>query len=228
MHVSLAKLKDRSPTLDGNGRIMFDEDFSGGVGRWMTKPGQWSTAGCDLIPTSRRYVHGATAAKMQLLGSTGAIGDARHNEPYPPLGSKGRRIGLEVHFTCSSHQSQVRFWVSLLDGTYRTRAFLRLQPSGTGILDIDTASAWQEIATDVVLSAGDEIFQVLKIVGDYETRYYDRIMINNRIWDLRDYALDYTADTSVPCITVGMLVVRASGGVQDPYIGRLILTDEEP
>ena len=209
-------------TFDRRGNVLFIEDFSGSLVRCGTKP--WGT-GADVAITSERAHSGSFSCKLVTGDTIGDYAELDIRRPYPCLS----RLGFEASFDLENAIAKLYFYARLYTGAEKIEALWWYD---------DAAQTWYIWATgpgNVALSPkqkisrGIGIWPTTKLVADFETGKFVRLICNNLSWDLSQYTLlTITPDTTSPHIHFLVVAEAGLNANQDTYIDDIIITQNEP
>jgi EAL domain-containing protein (putative c-di-GMP-specific phosphodiesterase class I) len=91
-----------------------------------------------------------------------------------------------------------------------------------------SADSWVEITTLDAFSASDQSFHPIKLVVDFDTLKYDRVIVDNTLYDLSSFSL-YSAVSALNqriLWEVTLEGLNTTGG--QLYVDDAIFTQEEP
>lgn len=208
-------------SYDRRGNVIFLEDWeSGNIVRWdPTISGTGSTIGA----VSTFAQNGSYSLEVVTGSELNSAPNITRRTPYTVLGKLGLEISLYVY------SLTIRPWVVLTvhTGTNSVAARIRYTES-TGVWEFySSAGVWTAFATKVIYR-GARAFHKLKIVADFLTRKFVRVLINEDEFDLSANALYAPASTLEPFISVFLLNENLATGNRKIYFDDIIVTQNEP
>lgn len=208
-------------TYDKRGDVVDFDNFEGPSLKWNTSA---TGAGSAIYLDSTYIKSGSQSVRLK----TGNIlnGAALIVKNIAVLSSL--KLGVEVSFNLASLANDLRIWLSYYSGAVLVEAGLKFDLTN-GILYIqDSAGNWKELATGLVLSTEPFIFHTLKLVADFATGYYKRLLFNFTEYDLSE-AMYRGADlTTAPQIRTSIQLVAKDSVGGSLWIDDAIWTQAEP
>lgn len=208
-------------TFDRRGNVLAFDDFESGIGKWYRS----GDAGYDISWDGNHGRNGGFCCKIMTGGAAGRVAYIYRRFGYPVLS----RLGFEFSFAtflfgrylelktdlqtaAGLHSPAIRY-VALTDtfeynddaGIYQTIPDLTWRPMDT---------AWG--------------FDTIKLVVDYISNEYVRLIVNNQVIDLS--GISYQVGT-VPAIPYGTLEIRLTTDVAAQartWVDDVIVTQNEP
>jgi hypothetical protein len=206
---------------DKRGDVVDFDNFEEPIEKWYVLP---SGVNGWAILTSDNAKSGCQS--VNLAGGSD-IGDyCRMYKSYAVLSSKS--LGIEISYSNLSAYCDLYMDLFWYDGINYYRASCKLDPSTGKLYVLDDTNSWVEIGTVVPSQGTSWFFHTFKLVANFDTHYYKRIMYNNVEYDISTIALYHYADTTVAQIFARLeMKVRASGG-GSVYLDDFIFTQVEP
>ena len=138
------------------------------------------------------------------------------------------RAGLEAAFWLPVGGERFMITIQRLTGAQESTARVGLNYTNH-TLELWTADGeWEQIDTVGVFENDYGIYHHLKLVADFESGCFMRMLYDNRRYDLSNYGLIVTADTTVAMYRARIKFIGLSGQDNDAYIGHVIVTGNEP
>ena len=208
-------------TFDRRGDITFLEDFESSLVKWDIIPFGVG-AGAHISSEACRF--GSLSAKL----TTGNVIDdyiqIHHFSPYPVKSA----IGAESSFTVNANLARIVLYLRVYDGTNLNESAFRYTPA-TGVLEYqDFTTGWTQLAAGVVLEALDHYFHLFKLVVDFSTGYYKRLIVNETEYDMSTLKYKIAADAGKPKLAAQFFIATAVNSNQSIYVDDFILTQNEP
>jgi len=207
-------------SLDRRGDVVFLEDFSEGAFRWQITP---LGAGSSVALDTTRYRSKGFSCKMVTANvGNGSVEIFRY---FPvPLYSG---IGLEVSFSTTGALGNLQFYVRLQTAV-SYRQFTAMYNVQTGLLQIFRQGlAAVNCNLPETLMVDTYLFHTLKLVGDYKTNRYMRLLLDNFYIDLSAYECHTVTPGGVPYLQVTLTAFPDPVDSENYWIDDIILTQSE-
>jgi hypothetical protein len=139
-----------------------------------------------------------------------------------------QRLGGEISFCKPSSNTFLCFALSYHNGTTQYKGSVKLDFSTYKLYYYSSADSWVEITTLDAFSASDQSFHPIKLVVDFDTLKYDRVIVDNTLYDLSSFSL-YSAVSALNqriLWEVTLEGLNTTGG--QLYVDDAIFTQEEP
>jgi len=213
-----ARLK--SPvTFDRRGDVLWLDDFEGTEGKWIL-----SGTG-----TGKAYAHSAESARYGLCSMKLTAGDAATNHaqmatslPYPVLS----KIGMEISFTYNAGFGEYLWTFRLYDGSDYYEGRVRFTWS-TLAWEIDDHGTWRLLKTGSLTQA-TYLYHTIKIVLDFTTKKYVRVILNEVEYDVSAYSLATDDSIASAQLRAEIRVTNRSAENMSAYFDSFIVTQNEP
>jgi len=207
-------------TFDRRGDVVFCDDFTNGLGRWVETG---SGYGNDAYPV----VYPTRTLGMAIMLRTGSgindIGGILREIPYPVLG----KIGFETSFVVYAGVAEFRLWIALYTGTAVYDYFVSYHHAN-GSLYIREPASDVVIGTPGVVYEDYAHFQTVKLVVDISANRYERVIFNDHTYLLTAHAPRVTADAGVRRCVALLEVFSAITGCVTAVVDDAIFTQNEP
>ncbi len=215
----LAARLDSVVTHDRRGDVIHIDDFEGTEGKWEST-GTGSGKAMALSADTARS--GMCSLKLTTGSSIDNYMEARGYFAYPVLG----KIGFEISYSHNGSLKQYLWTFRLYDGTQYHDAQVRFTQA-TILLEVNDNGVWRTVQTQSFMSK-DYLFNTLKVVIDFSTKKYVRLITNNSEYDISSYSLTPTTQGTPPHIYVVMRVTTGVAANHSAYLDDFILTQNEP
>lgn len=208
-------------TYDKRGDVVDFDNFEEPVFKWETAYGN---TGDYTRLDSTQVKSGSQAIKLHTLSQAGS--QAKITKAIFPLASLS--IGLEVSLTRPNPNTYFDALIKQNDGDNAQYAKVRYDSLTGTIYILDSTNAYKEIDTGIKLYPETFTFHTIKLVADFATGYYKRLLLDNLEYDISDEALYSEADGDEAYVwfEIGTEDKAADGG--DCYIDNIIWTQAEP
>jgi len=207
--------------FDRLGNVIAMDNFENGIGEWYSDgdagfSADWDSKYCRLGGFSCKLTTGPSAGNtVKITKHIGA----------PVLSA----MGVEVSFSYEQNWRYLDIFLDLYDGTYYYGAALRFDHTTAKLQYKDSAGAFQDIAGGFYY--GTELphdFDTLKIVADFTTVKYKRLLVNNLVFDLSEISFLKDVSTNTPALTVQLRLTTSANAAAIAYIDDVIVTQNEP
>jgi len=204
---------------DRRGNVIFWDSFENGFPRWRLV----HLAGGTIELSTDRCRSGSTSLKMTPNDNDFVLADIFM--PFPTLGL----FGFETSFVWNEGIEQLAFSPSLQTGEINYKGSVSIRPSDHSIFIQGT----ELIDNTITLSPNnDYLFHTLKLVVNYLTGKFVRLILDSTEYDISRYDLITYASTASPQLNY-VISVEVGGAVVFPlnhveYIDDVIITQNEP
>jgi len=215
-----ARLKSIS-TFDRRGNVIFLDDFEDGIVKW----GKYSAAGGGSVEwDATRARNGGFCAKLSTGGSTDDDASAFRNLPYPKLS----KIGGEVSVSLGVYLKTILWMLRLDSGTSILEAKVRwTKATKTWACDASGAG-WTDLAPITTLETSVVLFHTFKLVCDFPNQRYDKLVVNNTIFDLSALVIPSISPGDAPYLRPRLEITTPSNNAGVVYFDDIIITQNEP
>lgn len=207
-------------TYDRRGDIVLLDDFEGPVLKWVKA----LTAPTYIILDSTTVRSGSQAVKIHTRAVAGAAPGM--NRTLFTLGSG--RLGHEVHFSNPSATLRFRIYIDHHTGTEVRRAYAQINFT-TGELRVTTlAGAAYTVATGLTFPSANFCFIPFKLVMDFDTNKYVRVLLGNVEYDIStiDIQIYGVGESAREVVVVEVYNNAAAEG--EIWVDDVIITQNEP
>lgn len=206
---------------DRRGDVIFMDNFEHGLLHLILST---AGSGASVTPDPTTAKSGGYSAKMTTGDTANDSTQIELHMPYPTLS----RFGLEVTFTSNNNLTRIAFGLFLHDGTTVHMAHVRYVPA-TDIFEFyNDAGGWTTFATGLDLYVDTQHFHTFKLVCDFTTQKYTRVILNDTAYDLSAYGYLTGADAKLACILPVIEIRTSVNSNQTIYLDNLIITQDEP
>lgn len=207
-------------TFDRRGEVLWYDDFESNLNKWeVTLNGTRAAAGL-----SNSYARsGALSCK---LTSGSGINDSAQIAKYLPYKTTGR-IGFEVSWIRNANLAY-NFSLYLYNGTNYSLGLLAYGPTAKTITLLYGTIYSVAITTDQPTFANAYLFNTIKLVCDFTTKKYVRLIFNNVVYDISQYTMRTVASASAPHIEAIIMPTTDVASNQACYVDDAIITENEP
>lgn len=208
-------------TFDRRGEVLFADNFSVTLNRWITDA--IGIGASVALSTARSR---SPAYSVLLTGGSDDLGIAsiEHAQPFPVLTT----FGLEWSFALGSTISDHYVIITLYDGVNVTTYELHWNDVTNQLQYLDSAGNLQVLASSVVPSAFATLFHSAKLVIDATKSQYVRLILDNVTYSMSGIAANVAANTTLASMRILIALVSRAGFNDTVYIDDFILTQNEP
>lgn len=208
-------------TFDRRGNVIALDDFESGLSQWRLDGGP----GYEITWNSQYSRGGAFSCKIQTAAPSGSQAWITKYMPYPVLTPSG------VEFSFSGEQNWAYLTIDMILQTTLEirRAGIRYNHSTSKLQYTNAFPVWHDIPDlDYASVIRPYAFDTLKVVVDFTTLKYKRLIINDREVDLSAYSGYTTAVGGTPVLNVDITLQANATGTAIGYIDGVIITQNEP
>ncbi|MBU2060164.1 MAG: hypothetical protein KKB38_20835 [Gammaproteobacteria bacterium] len=206
---------------DRRGDVVIADDFEAPVLKWNVNADGAGTAILD----STSVKLGSQAVKL-----TAVVGEDNETAIYKDLYTlTSRRMGVEVSFSNFPRDAELFIYIYHYDGTYKYQAEARFNHVDERLRVRDSDGTLPVIAEDLIFPIANFCFIPFKLVVDFSTEQYVRILLGNTEYDVSAYGSYKEVDaTSVRDTIQVRLRNRSDSVAANVWLDSLILTQNEP
>ena len=205
-------------TFDRRGNVVFMEDFEGTTLKW-SESHTGSNPECYL--TNTRSCHGDQSLYLYTGNMSGDITSLKRHFPLPVQS----KLGFELSFSPIVTNFRYQITVTLRDGTTVSEGLLRYD-NKTEKIQIETDTS-VDIATGIDVTKLYNSWCTMKLVVDYATNKYVRVIFNNKQYDVSKYSMTTTSDTTTPRLYVRLSAIVQENFNRSTYFDSFIITQNE-
>lgn len=209
--------------LDNRGRVLWFDDFRASLYRWQKDN---DAPGVIPIHTLNKNLGVGYYGNVKLLPVGNAGVSQCSNRLVLPV---SKRLGIETSFNFTDNSGDFGFAVqhAIVDGVMKS-ASVQVLPS-SGEVKIYIPGGQQSVFTPSNVNYLRSSFVSLKVVSDFETGKYIRLMLGNNQYDISSY----TMPNGIAGISGNTYFSFSSNGVDaihiNPvYVAYVIISGDEP
>lgn len=207
-------------SIDGRGRIVWFENWREGIYKWSLNnagdafPPRLTTTRSFIAPASCEFVYGT-------LAGVGEVGITRETTLYSP-----GRLGVEFSLSMSNLNNDFRLYFRVGTLTEIMLALLTIHSSTGDVIIQDDIT--DRTITNVLGQLGVVTFIPVKLVVDFITHSFVRLMIGELSFDLSQYVTWDLMPVSREFVSVGFDVLATGAVYTSDFLGHVIFTTDEP
>ena len=208
-------------TYDRRGEVVWMDDMSHGLGVYRA-----SVYGAGAVVRVTTDIGLSSGYALELVGGSDAERTAQLVRSFSR--AKLGKTGLEIGFCMISLNE--KFWTNLsrFDGSNQHVGGLRVYAETGQLTILKDDGTEQTIATLGHLDNPASIYHVFKLVCDFDSDCYVRLLFNDRVYDLSAYGLRIAAATDIPQYRMALGQISRAGYNDRASVGYIILTGNEP
>ncbi len=207
-------------TFDRRGDIVFWDGFENGLGNWEVAGGGGDYEATETPYTSRC---GGWSARLTTDSDGTFMVKLRKYIGFPVLGA----FGLEFSFTLQANINYLRIQLEA-DNTIENKVLSVQYEHDTDELKVFKGGAgYTVLDSDLKLRASDRHFHTLKIVGDLDTQFYKRLILNQTEYDISSWPIWIAATGGIVYLSAE-ITVKGLIATRSIYVDSCIITQNEP
>jgi len=213
----LAARQGSPVTFDRRGNVIWYDDFGSSLNKWVI-----GGVGATCVITNAYARARGLSALLTTGGGLGDIATMQHAEAYPTLS----KMGFEFSFDYDGNVCEIRLGTHLYNGTTEYYPFIRWNQPDNDLSYGDETGALVHIAFEEL---SDVAFNTMKLVVDFETNQYVRLLLNNLTYDLSGKGIPSTPDAvTLPQLLLTPRLEALVVGVVGVFVDDVIITQNEP
>lgn len=208
-------------SYDRRGDVVMLEDFGNGLSFWEDIGGgtDWQLEHSAARARSAPYSVKATSGKTSPFQA-----GVMTKVPTPVSGL----LGLEAHYHTEAAQLSWRIQFTHYDGTTAKVFGAKYDHPNTQLEYLNSANVWTAFDTDVELWLAKPLFHAMKLVADPESGKYERLLVDNETYLLRDYSCYEIPSARSPHTSLVIDVEGDTDATYTAYLDDIIFTQNEP
>lgn len=207
-------------TFDRRGNVIWMDDFEGSMLHWE---GVAAGAGAGVSLSNSHSLYGDQSCKLTTANTSSATALIAQRLGYQTLS----KIGFEFGITSSANLQDFIIAVTLTDGTYIMYPQLKYIHDDYKLYYSDHEGNWKELATTDGVYDSDYLFNKVKLVCDFKTRYYTRCILNDREYDMSSYMLRKYSNGQLPNMYIRIKITAGADANVTSYVDGVIITQNE-
>jgi hypothetical protein len=203
------------------GNVIWQDGFeSGTLGRWILDlVGAASSIGLSTLKART----GAFSLRLEAGGTMNNTAAARVKLPYPVLGGMGFEYAFELETANLTHFEGLLY---LYTGANRHSVGVRYDPTTEKVQYLNSGGTFTDLASGVSPEQG--CFHVVKMVADFSTGKYIRVIFDDQVFDLSAQSVRSAASAVDPTVTASVAQLTDAATTSEPvYVDNAIVTNNE-
>ncbi len=208
-------------TYDRRGEVLWYDIFERGVAGWTEE-----TGGNDgtLRVTADRPLIGAYAALLSSPSSGGVnVAMTRYLNP-----AKVNKWGIEVAFAFTTVFDYFVIEMNWIDGTNIWYGSIKVDHDDADVSYLTTLTTWTKIADIEIITLAAGMYNRIKLVCDFDSGNFERIMINQVEYPLSDVAMLKRTSALGPYSNLNLSFYGNINNVRTMKVDSVIITANEP
>ena len=204
---------------DRRGKVVFYDNFEAPVVHWADHNFQGASESYLTDYTSET---GDQALCMAPDAAVNSIAGIRRYFPLPPT----TRLGFEVSFWHAFAKLETWIHVSIYDGSNYYSSTVTYNGDSENIT-IDALGGDDIVASGIIVPSQYHCFNHMKIVADYSTKKFVRLIFNGSEYDISTSSMNSAASGNDPQIRIFIRTETHSTIARLAYIDNFIMTYDE-
>lgn len=209
-------------TWDRRGNIIWYDTFENNINNWNLS---YTGGGATDLSTARNR----SGAHSMYLDVGTDVNDRNNCDYYIPFRELSK-LGFEVSFCAESvidDINSILFWIYWYDGVNVHKGEIKWFNNGLRYRnDIGGTTAFGTVGN---VRTTTKLFHQIKIVIDPTDYTYERVLFDNKEFNITNIPLQASADASIPAIQFGFYIQNSTlNNHTDMYIDNVIITQNEP
>jgi hypothetical protein len=211
-----------SPNMyDRLGDVLFQDSFEYGLVRWLTAP----EGDNSYVKISGIYAKtGSWSAALQCGTLAGDYAQINCSLPFP----YNCKYGFEFSFALWQRINVIWINVAVGDGAYSSNYRISYYPITDYVYYRNNAGVNVEVDNGFNMYHTYQNWQTIKMVVDLTKNTYDRLRVNDNVYDLSGIGTYRYAAVSEKMISVSIRIEPQAGFQEPAYIDDVIVTFNEP
>jgi len=206
--------------FDRRGNTIWYDDFEGSCLTWSTSGS--GTGWSVTLNTANAWTK--TQSVKMLPGTT--INKQAYMTKYLPAPATSI-FGVEFHLAFSSDIDYILMECKFYDGVTLAQARLKLDIKNDKIQYWDSGGNYVDLLDPANFYALTGMFHSFKMVLNYTSKEFVRLMYDYQTLDMSNIALKTEAQATEPVVQIEVYVYRTSGTTTAAYVDSVILTQNE-
>ena len=211
-----------SPVIwDRRGDVILLDSFEAGLGLChitTVNPGDYYRR------TTEGSLHGGLALLLHADGLATSYARAEWFSTLPG----NQQVGFELSFGARYGYEALHWQIIWFDGTNLTLAEIRYVRASRDLEYLDSAGNYQTLQAALDLYVLLMAVHVFKLVVDFATGYYVRLIMGHHTFDMSTYALRTAASAIYPVLNARFWIDGEANEGGEAIVDRCILTQNEP
>lgn len=205
-------------THDRRGNVVFMEDFEGSSLKWDE---DHTGSGGECYLTNDRSYSGDQSLYLYTGATSGNITSIVRNFALPAQS----KIGLELSFSPVADKVSYTIQVNFRDGTTQHVGYCLYDGNADKLQIYD--GDWVDVATSLSVTTTYQLWCHMKVVVDYATGDYVRVIFNNIEYDVSGYSMSDSASATDPRMYIRLMATVKEAINRYTYFDNFIITQNE-
>jgi len=208
-------------TFDRRGNIAYFDNCSESLEKWNLS---LTGAGASIILTTEKPHMGD--ASIKLTGGSTVTKRAAILKYTPELPST--RIGAEFIFNLEQDIEEIEIMIAQAEATTTSRGKIQFDIPNNKIYYLAGVAETKTELADYEFDTATGLYHSAKLVIDYSTGKYVRLVLSHRQYDMSTYDLYVNVAAYTPKCTSRFRLTSTDGNNGFAYVGGFIFTQNEP
>ncbi len=213
--------------LDGLGKTVYFDNFKNGLGGFA-KLAEGAGVAPVLADVNENNIGGIYSPPYSAKCTTGDNVADKSSLVFRAVLRNQSKLGLEFGYTFISSTSDfdlnMDFW---REGGSAKKIGLRASIANN-TLELATGAIWQSLGQFRSFLTGNVNRMQIKIVGDFETQMYKKLLVGEKSYDVNQYALGNSTFGNPTGLYIKLAAVSYGAGSTPIYFGYFRLSKDEP
>jgi len=208
-------------TYDMRGRVWWMDDFEAAVLHWKTHT---AGAGANVALSTIEARNGNQSVALTSGTGSPKQADIQRIISMPVL----KKLGIESHIALPTNFGAFSLRCNIYDGVNRSAMWIYISEATGQLSYVNDAAGWTNLSIPLCLSGDPNHFHDLKLVCDFESDEWLRILWDNKETSMGRESMYASADVS-PCrLDIWMQAIGDGSNNTTTYIDDVIITTMEP
>jgi hypothetical protein len=208
-------------TYDRRGEVLWYDIFERGVAGWTEQTG--GNDGSVRVTADRPLIGGFAALLSSPSAGDEQIAMERFLNP-----AKVNKWGIEVAFAFTSVFNTFDIELNWIDGSNVWYGSIRVNYANEDVSYLKTLTTWSKIADLEIITIAQGMYNRIKLVCDFDSGKFERIMINQTEYDLSEVTMLKRSSSSGPYANLNLVFNGNIGNVRTMKVDSVIITANEP
>lgn len=208
-------------TFDRRGNVVWLDDFEGISVNWGN--GGAGSGNSQVIHSDRSWTK--TNSMKLVTGASANNTSYIRKHMYFPSSTK---IGIEAYFCPTASNQEISLIIYGYDGDDEYTAAVTWDPTAKKLYYMNSGGDPVELGSGFEVDSLYEYWLPIKLVIDFDTKKYVRVLSANAEWDLSAQSLKTTGSEIHPGLRLWILIKTTVNAAKTCYVDNVIFTQNEP
>lgn len=207
--------------FERRGQTLYQCDFSDGLGGWEYTA---NAVGAEVRLATEYKLHGSYSTLLKTGPTTNDYTYLNRRFPYPTL----TNYGMEHSTKPLDSYANIETYIYHQSDTTLTRYSVLYDTATSKLQVYDSDGAYHDVATGIVLATDHGPFHYFKLIVDFSTGQYIRLLVDNTSYDLSAYSGYQSASAISPYIEIRINCITSQNLNANLYVDSVVITQNEP